>query len=113
MVRIFSDRTGSGEYVVQTTAIDTETFMILNNHQGQNRTMKHINEKETDEPMPTAEGVALGTAVLKRALEEGWDFVLCINVGNAGMVTQTNMRNEKKMARMLEKFATMARRNAL
>lgn len=27
MVRIFSDRNGSGEYVIQTTATDTETYI--------------------------------------------------------------------------------------
>jgi hypothetical protein len=27
MVRIFSDKNGSGDYVIQTTAIDTDTFI--------------------------------------------------------------------------------------
>jgi hypothetical protein len=63
---------------------------------------------------PTPEGVKAGLVVLNAALQHGWDFVLCVNAGERGSVrvTQTNMRNKLKVARMLENFARRARKGA-
>lgn len=63
---------------------------------------------------PIPEGVEVGHVVLRAALRNGWDFVLCVNAGERGSVrvTQTNVRNKLKVARMLKKFAKRARKGA-